>query len=145
VGQNEISAWFSCLSGLEKVSVNSKLISTHRNLKTDSSHYFKIDEKQYQTRLMVESIWKGPYVCSLYQNDELIKKNTLKIEIIKYSIIERLKLLILPATLGGVFGLASSLYDMPRSSLPAFIIVIVILSMIVNRRSYFTTEFEENI
>jgi len=76
-GDNIIEPWFSSFTGLEKVTVNNKLVVKQRNLSTNSSTTFKIQNNSYKTNLNIESILKGPFVCSLYKNDELFKQQKL--------------------------------------------------------------------
>ncbi len=74
---NIIEPWFSALSGLEKVSVNNQLVAKQRNLSTNSSTSFEIQGNSYKTNLEVKSLFKGPYVCSLFKNGELFKQQQL--------------------------------------------------------------------
>ena len=72
-----IEAWFSSLSGLEKVKVNTQLVAEQRNLSTNSSASFEVQGTSYKTNIEVESLFKGPFVCSLFKNGELFKQQRL--------------------------------------------------------------------
>jgi len=65
---NIIDAWFSCLSGLEKIFVNGVLVSKKRNYSKDSSSTFKVGENEYSTTIHVKNILIGPFVCTLNKN-----------------------------------------------------------------------------
>lgn len=74
---NVIEPWFSSFSGLEKVRVNNVLIAEQRNLSTNSLTSFDIQGTSYKTNLEVKSLFKGPFVCSLFKNGELFKQQKL--------------------------------------------------------------------
>ena len=76
-GSNTIELWFSCLSGLEKVKVNGELVVKQRSLSIDSNNSFKIENSIYRTNLKVKNIFKGPYICSLFKNEKLLKQQKL--------------------------------------------------------------------
>ena len=74
---NVIEAWFSSISGLEKVKVNTQLVAEQRNLSTNSSTSFEVQGTLYNTNIEVKSLFKGPFVCSLFKNGELFKQQRL--------------------------------------------------------------------
>ncbi|QDV17303.1 hypothetical protein Pan153_19380 [Gimesia panareensis] len=75
-GRN-IEAWFSALSGQEKVFVEGTLVSSKINLGAVSSHDFSIAEDSYSTRMnAVDLIW-GPYICTLCKNGKEIRRQKL--------------------------------------------------------------------
>jgi len=66
--ENKIEAWFSIISGLEKVFVNGQLVSSQRNYSTDSTNTFNISNNEYSTNFKVSKIFKGPFICTLNKN-----------------------------------------------------------------------------
>ena len=74
---SKIKAWFSSLSGLEKIYVNGELISSQRNLSKNSFNTFKIGENEYSTNMQAISLIKGPYVCTLSKNGQVYKRQKL--------------------------------------------------------------------
>mgnify|MGYP006075183233 CR=1 FL=1 len=64
----EIVAWFSSISGLEKIFVDGALVSLQRNFSKDSNNYFTLGENEYSINLHVVSLFSGPFVCSLKKN-----------------------------------------------------------------------------
>ncbi|MDF1743055.1 MAG: hypothetical protein P1V19_05130 [Gimesia sp.] len=75
-GRN-IEAWFSALSGMEKVFVDGALISSQRTLSKESSHNFIIGEDSYSTRMDAVSLFKGPFLCTLSKNGKEFKRQKL--------------------------------------------------------------------
>ena len=106
----EIQAWFSALSGLEKVYVDGELVSSQRNLSTDSSNVFSIGQNEYSTNLKVASLLKGPFICTLSKNGNKYKRQKLifpklQSKSSKFSFLVRFTFFIV---LGGLVGLSSS-------------------------------------
>ena len=77
VDNHQIDAWFSSLSGMEKIFVDGKLISSQRSLSFDSSHIVNIDGSEYSVDLKVTSILKGPVTCTLIKNGSPYRRKTL--------------------------------------------------------------------
>ncbi|MGD8176900.1 hypothetical protein [Marinimicrobium sp. ARAG 43.8] len=63
-----IEAWFSALSGREKVFVNGEMVLSQTNLSKQSSKTFRIGENDYSITLYIESLLNGPVVCTLAKN-----------------------------------------------------------------------------
>lgn len=74
---NIINAWFSAFSGKEKVFVNGKLISSQRNFSKNSVNTFTLNDDTYSTTLNVESLLKGPFICTLTKNNKPYKRKKL--------------------------------------------------------------------
>jgi hypothetical protein len=71
---NKIEAWFSGLSGMEKVYVNKKLISSKRSYSRNSSNTFLISENNYSISMKVISLLKGPFICTLTKNGQILRR-----------------------------------------------------------------------
>ncbi|MCK4743314.1 MAG: hypothetical protein KAT25_05805 [Sulfuriflexus sp.] len=76
-GDNEIGAWFSCFSGLERVFVDGELISEQRNYSKSTASNFKIGDDEFSVVLEVTSLLRGPFVCTLSKNGVDIKRKKL--------------------------------------------------------------------
>jgi len=72
-----IEAWFSSLSGLQKVFVDGTLLSSQRSVSTESSHSFMIGDDRYTTTTKIVSLSKGPLVCTLSKNGKDLKRQKL--------------------------------------------------------------------
>lgn len=121
---NKIEAWFSALSGLEKVYVNGKLASSQRNLSTNSSNVFNIGSNEYSTNLKACSIFKGPFVCTLSKNGKEFKRQKLffpQVETKKLPFLVKFSFFII---LGGLFGFARTYWQLPEESIFIFIAVV---------------------
>ncbi|WP_444932887.1 hypothetical protein [Microbulbifer sp. JTAC008] len=133
-----VEAWFSALSGLEKVFVNGELVSSQRNLSTDSTNNFSIGENEYSTNLNVVSLLKGPFVCTLSKNGKEYKRQKLvfpKAEPSRKGLpfIIRLSFFIL---LGACFGVASSYSQFSKESIYVFIALIFVVVFAYHSKSY---------
>jgi len=73
----QIEAWFSALSGLEKVSVDGVLVSKRRNLSINSKNVFAIGGDNYATSLQAVNVLAGPFVCTLIKNNKAVKRQKL--------------------------------------------------------------------
>lgn len=73
----QIEAWFSALSGLEKITVNGVLVSKRRNLSIHSKNSFAIGSDNYATSLQAENVLTGPFVCTLTKNNKAVKRQKL--------------------------------------------------------------------
>lgn len=135
-GRN-IEAWFSSLSGSEKVFVDGTLVSSTRNITTRSSNNFQIGEDSYNTSLKMVSIFKGPVVCTLSKNGEEIKRQKLVYPPHKYDLKKPaywFELLIYLAAFSlisvGVFVFALNYWQLSvKSSLNLLFFVVMISSL----------------
>lgn len=113
---NQIDAWFSAYSGLEKVFVNGQLVSKQRNLSTDSTSTFKLGNHEYSINLNAKSLLKGPFICTLTKDGENYKRQKLVFPLNeerkgKHSIALRFLFFII---LGVIFGVLISLWQLPK-------------------------------
>jgi hypothetical protein len=133
-----IDAWFSAFTGLEKVYVNGELISSQRNLSTDSTNSFNIGVNQYSTNLNAESILKGPFVCTLSKNGDAYKRQRLLFPKAKPSSkgMSFLVSFLLFLVLGVLFGLARSYWQLPSESIYIFIAVLSLMAFPFYSRKY---------
>ncbi|WP_444942896.1 hypothetical protein ACJJIK_12280 [Microbulbifer sp. ZKSA006] len=120
---NVIEAWFSALSGLEKVYVNGELVSSQRNLSTDSTNSFSIGPNEYSTNLSVVSLFKGPFVCTLSKNGSEYKRQKLLFSKSDSSskrqpFIARFSFFIV---LGALLGFARAYWQLPNESIYIFL------------------------
>ncbi len=74
---NHIIAWFSALSGREKVFVNKELVASNWNFSKNSSNTFEVNDDVYSTSLEVKSLLKGPIICTLIKNSKPYKRKKL--------------------------------------------------------------------
>ncbi|MGH1439930.1 MAG: hypothetical protein ACRBBR_07470 [Cellvibrionaceae bacterium] len=134
----DIQAWFSALTGLERVYINGELVSSQRNLSTDSTNKFSIGYNEYSTNMRVENIFKGPFVCTLSKNGKEYKRQKLifpklRSKSKKISIFTRFLFFIV---LGGLFGFASSYWQFPKESLYFFIATVFVVIYLYYRSDY---------
>ena len=74
-GTNVIECWFNGFTGLEKVSVNNKLVARQRSFSMrNSSISFNVQGVSYKTNIEVSNLFKGSLMCSLFKNGELFKQ-----------------------------------------------------------------------
>jgi hypothetical protein len=76
-GEDQIVAWFSAFSGKEKVFVNGTLVSEQRNYSTNSTNTFSVGNNSYSTNLLIKSLFKGPFICTLFKNGREHKRQKL--------------------------------------------------------------------
>ena len=74
---HQIEAWFSCLSGREKLLVDGELIKQQRSISRHSVTGFTIDGQAYKLNMDVVSLLTGPFVCTLSKNGQPIKRQKL--------------------------------------------------------------------
>ena len=74
---HQIEAWFSCLSGREKIFVDGELICEQRSLSRHATTEFTVDGQTYTLSMDVDSLLTGPYVCTLSKNDQPLKRQKL--------------------------------------------------------------------
>lgn len=133
----EIKAWFSALSGLEKIYVDGELVSSQRNISTNSSNNFKIGPNEYSTNMKVVSLIKGPFVCTLTKNGREYKRQKL---VFHKALVQSKKLpfiveLTFYIVLGGLFGFASSHWQLPKDSIYAFLALLFVVVFFYHRNS----------
>jgi hypothetical protein len=124
---NHITAWFSALSGREKVFVNQVLVASNWNLSKNTSNTFAVNDDTYSTSLEVKSLLKGPIICTLIKNSKPYKR---KILIFQFGGTKGSKrsffLRLLPyLILGIVLGFISSHYQIPDIYVLGLILAVV--------------------
>jgi hypothetical protein len=137
---NVIDAWFSTLSGLEKVYVNGELVSSQRNISTNSTNHFKIGVNEYSINLKAVSLLSGPLVCTLSKNGREYKRQKLVFPKLESSAKVLFFILIL-----GVISLefASSHWQLPKYYILVFFVFVFIASFLYdwkNRKKRNLTE-----
>lgn len=126
---HQIKAWYSVFSGLEKVYVDGELVSSQRNLSTNSTNTFKIGENEYSTNLQAISLLKGPFVCTLSKNGVFYKRQKL----IFPKLVQRkdrmhlLLILLFCAGSGVAFAIAKDFWQLPNYFLFIFLGVIFLV------------------
>lgn len=124
----KIETWFSALSGLEKVYVDGELVSSQRNLSTDSSNVFSIGPNEYSTNMKAVSLLKGPFVCTLIKNGKEYKRQKLVFPKVPAQV-SRLSFLVRFISciiLGGLFGFVSFYFQLPKESIYIFSVALVV-------------------
>ena len=152
---NTIKAWFSSLTGKEKVFVNNQLVSSQRNLSKNSSNHFSIKDDNYSTSIIVKSIFTGPITCTLIKNNTPFKRKKLIFKNIehvnKHSYALRL---IAYVTLGLLLGFLlkpiSSYLQLPETVIftSAFLVIFIAIyfNYRFNKKSFHKPSFiEEDI
>ena len=130
--EHQIEAWFSALSGLEKIYVNGELVSSQRNLSTNSTNTFKIGENKYSTNLQVISLFKGPFICTLSKNGGIYKSQRLifpKSER-KKNKMHFLLILLFCIGLGVAFGMAKAFWQLSNESEYISVIVLFVVAFL---------------
>ena len=125
---NQISAWFSSISGLEKIYVNDELITSQRNISKNSTNTFVVDGTEYSINLDVVSIRKGPFVCTLSKNGKPYKRRKLvfsmhEVQKSKFNFLLQLVFFIF---VGLIFGAAKAYWQLPKESLYLFVAAIFV-------------------
>lgn len=133
---NQIVAWFSALSGREKVFVNSELVASNWNYAKNSSNTFAVNSDVYSTSLEVKSLLKGPIICTLIKNNEPHKRKKLlfNCEVPKRSYKEFFLTLVPYIVLGLVLGFAGSRYQLSDTYVFGSILAIVLIHMIYDAK-----------
>lgn len=118
-----INSWFSAFSGLEKVFIDGVLVSAQRNLSMKSDQIFELGDNVYKTEFSTKNIFKGPFVCTLYKNNNpyRIKKLILHDENIKTPFFMKLWFIMI---VGFGYGVTSSILDFPNWAFVVFILAI---------------------
>ncbi len=140
--ENHIKAWFSALSGKEKVFVNEKLVSAQRNFSRNSVNTFSVNNDVYSTSLNVENIFKGPFTCTLTKNDKPYKRKILMFQkVSKNGAKQSFMYGLIPyIALGLALGVAGSYYQLSDKVVFGIIIGVFLMHSIynykTNKRSY---------
>lgn len=132
-----IEAWFSMVSGAEKVFVDGKLVSEQRNYKRHSTSSFNIDGDVLSTSLTAVSLLKGPYICTLAKDGIAINKKTLKFSQVSFLIFA------LYIFFGLSFGFAHDYFQWPSWTL--FLAVALLLFSGFLRRNKHQPVIEEEV
>lgn len=136
----EINAWFSSLTGLEKVYVDGEVVSSQRNLSTNSSNKFRVGANEYSTNMKAVSILKGPFVCTLNKNGQAYKRQRLvfpKLRTGKLSFFSTLGIYIL---IGVLFRIARNYWQLPKES--GYLLFIVVFVAVFFYQFYFNRGLE---
>jgi hypothetical protein len=126
---NVIEAWFSAVSGLEKVYVNGQLVAEQRNLSRKSVNTFSIDGNEYSTGLEIVSALKGPILCTLQKNGKNFRRQKLIFRPDeppeeRPHFLKKLSVFLL---FGALFGFAHSYWQLPDKALYLFIALLLLL------------------
>jgi hypothetical protein len=133
-GDVEIEAWFSALSGLEKIHVNGDLVLSRRTFSGNSTNTFNIDGNEYSASLRVIDLLTGPIICTLTKNGLAYKRQRLTFSLLpkrngKRSFFRGLIVcIVLGALLGVIYGTAKVFWQIPEVF---FYISIAMLLLIV--------------
>jgi 23S rRNA pseudoU1915 N3-methylase RlmH len=127
----QIEAWFSALSGLEKVFVDGEMVSSHRNLSANSTNTFKICDNEYSINMQAVSVFRGPFVCTLNKNGEGYKRQKLIFPWAKNIYREFLFAIGLGVVIGGAYGVAVTIWNSSNEimyiSLMAFLVAVLLI------------------
>jgi hypothetical protein len=129
---HQIEAWFSALSGLEKVYIDGELVSSQRNLSKNSTNTFKIGVNEYSTNMKVISLLKGPFVCTLSKNGFIYRRQKLIFPNVKRNL---LLMLLFCIGLSVAFEMAKKYLQLQNESVYIFIILIISLIFIFNLKT----------
>lgn len=129
----EIKAWFSALTGLERIYVDGVMVSSQRNLSKNSNSEIKIGTNDYSTNMNVASISKGPFVCTLYKNGQAYKRQRLVFP--KSGKLKLTTIFVLSILIGVLFGIARVYWQFPVNWLYPFVFVIFIVVLLYQHRS----------
>jgi len=73
----DIEAWYSSISGQEKIFIDGALASRQRSFSTKSEQNFSIGDNHYSTQLKSTNLFKGPFVCTLRKNNQVYARKKL--------------------------------------------------------------------
>lgn len=125
-----IEAWCSSISGLEKVYVDSELVSSHRTLSANSANVFSVGGNEYSVNFDTGSLLKGPYLCTLKKNGKAIRRQRLAFS----GTFERKRSFwLIPlffVFLGGLLGFGESVLGLPEQLVIATILLVLFLAFI---------------
>ena len=140
---HDIKAWFSALTGAEKVYLDGELVASQRNLKRVSQNTFAVDGTSFSTSMSAENIFKGPYTCTLLKEGNAIKKQHLTFPSTNSSKIVTTLRFIFYVVMGYLFGTALNYYKWPFWTIIIFLGVLVVISH-TTRKKYLPVIEEEN-
>jgi len=123
----EIKAWFSAISGLEKVYVDGELVSSQRNLSSKSSCIFSIGPNEYSVNMKAVSLLEGPYVCTLNKNGKEYKRQKLLQSRNKPFFVWIA--FVFSAALSGLLVLAAAYWQLPVVSFTVFGVISTVVSV----------------
>ena len=124
-----IEAWFSAFSGLEKVLIDGQLVSSRRNFSKHSQSTFSIGSATCSTSLDVESLLKGPFVCTLFRNGEPFKRQRLVFPASTTSTNNFWYQIGIFVLLGIVLGVTHSYFSLPNWFFWVFIALVFAVSL----------------
>ncbi|PKM04534.1 MAG: hypothetical protein CVV16_04920 [Gammaproteobacteria bacterium HGW-Gammaproteobacteria-6] len=137
---NKIVAWFSSLTGLEKIYVNGSLVSSQRNISRRSINEFKIGENLYSVNMEAVTLLKGPFVCTLLKNGIDLKRK--KVSFANPSTLSRLAIFIM----AGLFlGYINSIFAPPKAIFYLVLLAVFIGIVIFGVKNGKSTIEEENL
>ena len=121
-----IEAWFSAISGLEKVYIDGELICSQRNLSVDSTNKFILNDNEYTTNLKVANIFKGPFMCTLNKNGVPYQRQKLSIPKNITSKKSLFKRFLCYLVLAFIFGILKAYWRLPDYATYIFCSVIAV-------------------
>ena len=122
-----IDAWFSAITGLEKVFINGNLVSSQRNISTNSTNSFSIGENEYSTNLNAVSKNGKEYKRQNLVFPKAEESSKRLPFIVKFSFF---------IFLGICLGLARSFWQLPKESIYVFIVLIFVVVFMYYFRGY---------
>jgi hypothetical protein len=128
-----IHVWSSAITGLEKVYVDNALVSTSRNVSTLSEHEIKIGSIDYKVVFSAESIIKGPFHCTLYKNNTLLKNKKIMFGNQERPLVRLARRLFIFLLLV-MLGVVCSYFDIPAW---CFVILSICVLMIIDQYTGF--------
>ena len=133
--ENHIQAWFSAISGKEKVFVNDELVSTQRNFSRSSVNTFSIDDDVYSTEIDVRNIFKGPFICTLFKNNKPFKRKKLLFHAINKNKRQIFYDFIPYLILGIIMGVAGAYFKLSDVVVYGIIILFVLIHSLYNYKT----------
>jgi len=140
---HRIKAWFSALTGAEKVFVDGELVSSQRNFKRDTKNTFILDEEEYSTSLSVTSIIKGPFTCELLKKGIPVKRQHLIFPVSSSSNTKVIMRFLFYLLLGVGFGITQTHLHWPMWYAVIFIGIIFVIGL-ANRKKHMPIIKEES-
>lgn len=135
---NTIQVWGSCINGKEKVYINDELVSEQSSMKMKSAHNFKDKNGQsYEVQFITESILKGGLECLIKKDNIILKSYKAKYVRGKLFSFKKFLIIILASA---IFGVASSLYDLPNFYFILFLVIVLVVQFITRDRGKFVIE-----
>lgn len=134
-----INAWFSTWSGHEKVYVNDELVSSQRNISTNSTNYFKIGTNEYSTNLKAAGLLKGILVCTLSKNGREYKRQKLVFPKLESSLIVLFSIVALMVV---AFEFASSHWQLPKYYIFGFLFFVFVVSSVYDWKNRYNRKIK---